>query len=193
MSSLKDALFQLSCSKTVGLAIVLSSALVASGCGYALAGRGSFLPATIRVIAIPQLENRTTYIQVEQLLTEKVRNEFIGRGKYQVVTEPAGADAVLTGTITGINIQPVSFTNQQIASRYLFTLNMSVRFTDAMTNEVLWSNDSLMLREEYDLTIAGDQTGTNVTATFLDQERTSFDRISTDLARAVVTAILEAF
>lgn len=175
------------------LAIALSSVIAASGCGYALAGRGSFLPATIRVIAIPQLENRTTYIQVEQLLTEKVRNEFIGRGKYQVVTEPAGADAVLTGTITGINIQPVSFTNQQIASRYLFTLNMSVRFTDAMTNEVLWSNDSLMLREEYDLTIAGDQTGTNVTATFLDQERTSFDRISTDLARAVVTAILEAF
>jgi len=186
-------LFQLSCSKRALLAIVLTSTVAASGCGYALAGRGSFLPATIRVIAIPQLENRTTYIQVEQLLTEKVRNEFIGRGKYQVVTEPAGADAVLTGTITGINIQPVSFTNQQIASRYLFTLNMSVRFTDAMTNEVLWSNDSLMLREEYDLTIAGDQTGTNVTATFLDQERTSFDRISTDLARAVVTAILEAF
>jgi hypothetical protein len=186
-------LFQLSCSKSAWLAIVLASAVAASGCGYALAGRGSFLPATIRVIAIPQLENRTTYIQVEQLLTEKVRNEFIGRGKYQVVTEPAGADAVLTGTITGINIQPVSFTNQQIASRYLFTLNMSVRFTDAMTNEVLWSNDSLMLREEYDLTIAGDQTGTNVTAMFLDQERTSFDRISTDLARAVVTAILEAF
>lgn len=186
-------MFQLSCSKRAWLAIVLTSAVAASGCGYALAGRGSFLPATIRVIAIPQLENRTTYIQVEQLLTEKVRNEFIGRGKYQVVTEPAGADAVLTGTITGINIQPVSFTNQQIASRYLFTLNMSVRFTDAMTNEVLWSNDSLMLREEYDLTIAGDQTGTNVTATFLDQERTSFDRISTDLARAVVTAILEAF
>jgi hypothetical protein len=186
-------LFQLSCSKSAWLVIVLSSVIGASGCGYALAGRGSFLPATIRVIAIPQLENRTTYIQVEQLLTEKVRNEFIGRGKYQVVTEPAGADAVLTGTITGINIQPVSFTNQQIASRYLFTLNMSVRFTDAMTNEVLWSNDSLMLREEYDLTIAGDQTGTNVTATFLDQERTSFDRISTDLARAVVTAILEAF
>jgi len=187
-------LFQLSCSKGALLAVVLSSAIAATGCGYALAGRGSFLPATIRVIAIPQLENRTTYIQVEQLLTEKVRNEFIGRGKYQVVTEPAGADAVLTGTITGINIQPVAFTNQQIASRYLFMLNMSVRFTDAMTNEVLWSNDSLTLREEYDLTIAGsDQTGTNVTATFLDQERTSFDRISTDLARAIVTAILEAF
>jgi hypothetical protein len=186
-------LFQWSFSRRALLAIVLSSAVAASGCGYALAGRGSFLPATIRVIAIPQLENQTTYIQVEQLLTEKVRNEFIGRGKYQVVTEPAGADAVLTGTITGINIHPVAFTNQQIASRYLFTLNMSVRFTDVMTNEVLWSNDSLLLREEYDLTIAGDQTGTNVTATFLDQERTSFDRISTDLARAVVTAILEAF
>src|SRR6185503_9558806 len=31
-----------------------------SGCGYALAGRGSFLPSYIRVIGIPTFANRTT-------------------------------------------------------------------------------------------------------------------------------------
>jgi hypothetical protein len=166
-------------------------AFVSSGCGYALAGRGSFLPSYIRTVAVPQLENRTTFLQVEQILTEKVRNEFIGRGKYQVVTEPVGADAVLSGIITSIAVQPVGFNELQLASRYLFTLSMSVRFTDARTNEVLWSNDALTFREEYDLgTIAS---ATIQGATFLDQERTSFDRISNDLARTVVTAILEAF
>ncbi len=172
------------------LSCVLALASVSSGCGYALAGRGSFLPSYIRLVAIPQLENRTTFLQVEQILTEKVRNEFIGRGKYQVITEPVGADAVLSGTITGISVQPVGFNDLQLASRYLFTLTMSVRFTDARTNEVLWSNDALTFREEYDL----GTTGTAIEgATCLDQERTSFDRISTDLARTVVTAILEAF
>lgn len=185
---------RLSCNSRALVGIVILSALATSGCGYALAGRGSFLPASIRVVAIPQLENRTTFLQVEQILTEKVRNEFIGRGKYQVVTEPAGADAVLTGTITGINVQPVAFTNQQLASRYLFTLTMSVRFTDAQTNEILWTNDALTVREEYDLgTSLATDPNANIGATFLDTERTSFDRISTDIARTIVTAILEAF
>ena len=38
-----------------------------------------------RSVGIPPLENRTTFFQVEQVLTEKIRTEFIGRGKYEVV------------------------------------------------------------------------------------------------------------
>jgi len=161
-----------------------------AGCGYALAGRGSFLPEYIRTIGIPPLENRTTFFQVEQILTEKVRTEFIGRGNYSVVS-PEGADAVLTGAITSITLQPVGFTDQQLSSRYLFTLTMRVEFTDIMTNEVLWSNASLTFRDEYDLTTRGDTALEG--ATFLDQERDAFERISSDVARTVASAILEAF
>jgi hypothetical protein len=174
----------------VVLAVVLFAGTLTSGCGYALAGRGSFLPDYIRTVGIPPLENRTTF-QVEQVLTEKIRTEFIGRGKYTVVPEETGAQAVLEGAINGITVQPVGFTEQQLASRYLFTLTMRVSFTDATTNEVLWSNEALTFRGEYDL-----QTQSNVAlegAAFSDLERTSIERISTDVARTVVTAILEAF
>ena len=34
-----------------GLALAVAIAIASSGCGYALAGRGSFLPADIRVVA----------------------------------------------------------------------------------------------------------------------------------------------
>src|SRR5207253_2202047 len=115
------------------LVLVLSS----SGCGYALAGRGSFLPTDIRVVAIPPLVNRTTFFDVEQILTEKVRNEFIGRGKYKIVSDAPGADAVLNASGTA---------NGQVEA-----------------------------------------------ATFIDQQRSTFDRIATDVARTVVTAIVEAF
>jgi hypothetical protein len=162
-----------------------------AGCGYALAGRGSFLPSYIRTVAIPRLENRTTFLQVEQVLTEKIRTEFIGRGKYAVVPDVTGGDAVLTGEIISIAVQPTGFTDQQLASRYLFTLLMKVQFTDARTNEVLWSNDAWTFREEYELGTRG--TTALEGASFLDQERSSFDRISSDIARTVVTAILEAF
>ena len=173
-------------------ALILTLAMVTSGCGYALAGRGSFLPDYIRVIGIPPIENRSTYQQVELVLTEKIRTEFIGRGKYTVVSEASGSDAVLSGEITGISAQPVGFNESQLASRYLFIMTMKVQLTDARTNMVLWSNDALTFREESELT---SRTASNVidAGAFLDQERSSFDRIASDVARTVVTAILEAF
>jgi len=162
-----------------------------SGCGYALAGRGAFLPDYVRVVGIPVLENRSTFFQVEDVLTDKIRTEFIGRGKYTVVSDGAPSDATLTGEVSSISVVPVGFTEQQLASRYLFTLTMRVRFTDTRTGEVLWSNDSLSFRSEYELTTRGN---TAIEGSgFVDQERNSFDRIANDVARTVVTAILEAF
>ena len=172
-------------------ALILILAIANSGCGYALAGRGSFLPDYIKVVGIPPIENRSTFLQVDQVLTEKIRTEFIGRSKYTVVYEASGSDAVLTGEITGISAQPIGFNDQQFASRYLLIMTMRVQLTDARTSMVLWSNDALTFREESELAQRG-VTELDRTA-FVDQERSSFDRIATDVARTVVTAILEAF
>ena len=171
--------------------LLCACAAASNGCGYALAGRGSFLPTTIKVVGIPKLENRSTFFLVEDILTEKIRAEFIGRGKYTVRPEEAGADALLTGEVLAISVVPVGINSEQLASRYLFTVAMKMAFTDAHTQDVIWSDDSLIFRGEYDL-----QTRGNVAIpgeTFLDQERSSVDRIATDVARTVVTAILEAF
>ena len=173
------------------LTIIVLIALSSSGCGYALAGRGSFLPDYIRTVGIPQLVNNSTFFQVEQTLTEKIRAEFIGRGRYTVLPAAEGADAVVTGTVTSISVQPVGFTDQQLASRYLFVLTMNVQFTDTRTNQVLWSNNALTFREEYELSTRSNTALEG--ATFLTQERSSFDRIADDVARTVVTAIVEAF
>jgi outer membrane lipopolysaccharide assembly protein LptE/RlpB len=173
------------CSRFVLFAVVLSS-----GCGYALAGRGSFLPDYIKVVGIPEFENRSNVSRMEQVLTEKVRTELIGRGKYRVIPDTTGADAVLSGEILSVSIQPVGFTEQQLASRYLFTMTMKVAFTDTQTNMALWSNDALVFREEYDLSTRGNVT---IDTAFVDQERSTFDRIASDVARSVVTSILEAF
>ena len=171
-------------------AIVLLSAVV-SGCGYALAGRGSFLPADIRTVGVPLLENRTNTARIEQMITDKVRTEFIGRGKYEIVPTSAGADAVLSGAITSISTDPVGVTDQQLASRYLFTITMSVRFTDSRSRQVLWSNEALTFRAEYDTRTRG--TAQLTGAVLLEQEGPAVERLSTDLARSVVSSILEAF
>ena len=171
--------------------VIVALAMSSSSCGYALAGRGSFLPTDIRIVGIPQPVNRTTFFDVEQILTEKIRNEFIGRGKYRVVPDIGGADAVLNAEIVSITLSPVGLTTGQLASRYQFVLTMKVDFVDARINKSLWANSALSFTGEYDLTATA---GNAVQpSSFVDQQRSSFDRMATDVARTVVTAIAEAF
>ena len=176
--------------RTFGLAPLMIAATLSSSCGYALAGRGSFLPAYIKIIGIPTFGNRTTVFNLETMLTDKVRAEFIGRGKYQILPESAGVDALLTGEVTGVNIAPASFTTTQIASRYAITISAKVELRDLKENKVLWENSSIFLRQEYEAT-----SGTGVTdpTAFFQNDVNALDRMSGEFARTIVSAILEAF
>lgn len=169
----------------------LVAAIGATACGYSLAGRGSFLPDYIRTLGIPLFQNRTPYLTVEQLFTEKVRIEFQGRGRYAVQPTEAGADGIVRGEIIGISAAPVGFTAQQLATRYRFTVTVSVKFDDAKEKKTLWENPALTFSDEYDLA-SRNSVGGDV-ASFLEQERAAIDRLSGDFAKSVVSAILEAF
>lgn len=162
-----------------------------AGCGYALAGRGTFLPAHIKAVAILPFTNQTPIVTIDQIMTRKVSEEFNGRGKFRIVPDAAGADALLTGAILSINRVDAGRTDQGLASRYRLTLTMKVTFTDAKSNEVIWSNDALQFSGEYDLTVRG--TGQFEASTLVDQSPQAVDRMTTDAARTVVTAIVEAF
>ncbi|MCU1383662.1 MAG: hypothetical protein JWL71_2359 [Acidobacteria bacterium] len=162
----------------------------APGCGYALAGRGSFLPAYIKTIGVPTFVNRTVVFNLETMLTQKVRSEFIGRGKYQILPEATGVDALLTGEITAVTIQPASFTPQQLASRYAITMVAKIELRDVRENKVLWENANVMFRQEYDTT--GNRNVIDPAA-FFQQDTNALERITTEFARTIVSAILEAF
>jgi hypothetical protein len=162
----------------------------AGGCGYALAGRGSFLPASIEKIGIPEFTNRTTIFNLETMVTQKVRAEFIGRGRYQILPEAQNVDALLTGEIGSVSVSPVSFSGDQLASRYTITMAARVELRDMRDNTVLWENGNLIFRQEYDA-----QSGPDVqdAARFFEQDVSALDRITTDFARTIVSSILEAF
>jgi hypothetical protein len=173
------------------LAPSLVAGIALGGCGYSLAGRGSFLPDYMRVIGVPMFGNRTPYSPLEQLFTEKVRVEFQSRGRYQVLPAETGVDAVVRGDITSVGAAPVGFNQSQQASRYRFTVTVSVSLADVRQQKTLWENPALNFSDEYELASAG-SLGLGAAA-FIDQERAAVDRLSSDFARSVVSAILEAF
>ena len=162
----------------------------AASCGYSLAGRGSFLPAYIQTIGIPQFVNTTPVYELELVFTERVRTEFINRGNYKVLPEATGVDALLAGEILTLQLTPASFTDQQQASRYTFTITAKIEFRDLKTNTVLWDNPQWVFREEYEATSASDALDVNA---FLGQESGALERIAEEFAKSVVSAILEAF
>jgi hypothetical protein len=177
------------------LIVLIAAPVMSSGCGYSLSGRGSSLPSTIRTIGIPLFENATPVFELEQLMTEKIRLEFISRGKYRVMPDAPGADAVLLGGITSVTITPTSFNSHQQATRYAFAMVVKVEFRDAATNRILYENPSLSFREEYEL--AGNVAGLTGSApdanAFLGSNGEAKDRMANDFARSVVSSILEAF
>ncbi len=164
---------------------------MSASCGYSLAGRGSFLPDSVQVIGIPNFGNRTPYLEVEQILTQRVRSEFIGRGKYKVLPQNTGVDAILLAEITNISIAPASFNEDQQASRYTISVVLSARLVESGTEKVLWQNPSQVFREEYALSTGGESVLDP--AAFFGQSSNAVDRLAADFAEALVTAILEAF
>lgn len=172
-------------------AVMLAACAVGmAGCGYTLAGRGSFLPDYIRVIGVPMFANRTSLFNLETQLTEKVRAEFIGRGRYRIVPDTQNVDAVLTGEVSSVTITPLSFTSQQLASRYMITMSARVELRDQRENKVLWENPALVFRQEYEA--QSGNTPLDPTA-FFGQDQNALDRMTTEFSRSIVSAILEAF
>jgi lipopolysaccharide assembly LptE-like protein len=178
--------FRLACLCALG---VLCGGLF-SGCGYTLVGRGSFLPDYIKTIGVPTFENRTPLFNLETQVTQKVRSEFIGRGHYQIVPEATNVDAVLTGVLSGVSIQPVSFTTQQLASRYTIVMSAQVALRDVREGKVLWENPNLVFRQEYEAQSGQVQVDPSI---FFGQDQNALDRMTTEFARTIVNAILEAF
>jgi hypothetical protein len=170
-----------------GLLVPLAAA---TGCGYSLAGRGSFLPSYIRKIGVPMFTNQTPVFDVERRVTERVRAELIGRGRYTVEPSTTGVDAILAGEISSITIQPAAFTERQQASRYAIILSAKIDFTDLKTNKVIWSNPSMQFRDEFEVSTSTVVTDPNA---FFGQDVNALERLAAEFARSVVSAILEAF
>ena len=158
------------------------------------AGRARVVPAGLHPHASASRRSRTarTFFQVEQILTEKVRAEFIGRGKYTIVPDATGADAVLTGEARQHH-RPAGRLHRA-AARVALSLHRDDavavhRRADAV--KCSGRTTALIFREEYELTTRPARRRRRRRSSIRSAAR--IDRIATDVARTVVTAILEAF
>ncbi len=169
--------------------LILVAAMVSAGCGYALAGRGSSLPDHIRRIGVPMFSNLSDTPELERILTEAVRQELQGRGRYVIVPDSTGVDAVLTGTVRPVTLGVAALTDTRQAQRYLITVTATVEFKDLRDNKVIWSNGNVRVSDDYELPSGT----TESAAAIFTQDQQALVRLARSFARTLVSSILEAF
>jgi hypothetical protein len=166
------------------------AALALPACGYSLSGRGSFLPPSIKIIGVPLFKNSTSLFEIEQKVTDKVRAELAGRGRWTVNPTADGVDALLNGEITNGYLAPAAFNEQQQATRLVLTIVSKVELRDVKANKVIWANPGMQFAETYDISTSNSVLDANA---FLRNDVNALDRLASEFARAVVSAMLEAF
>jgi hypothetical protein len=127
---------------------------------------------------------------LETTLTQKVRAEFIGRGKYRILPDSTDVDVLLVGDVLSATLTPVSFAANQLASRYALTVSAHVELRNLRENKTMWESSSLIFRQEYDPKTGGNPQDVSA---FFGQDANALDRMSSDFARTIVSSILEAF
>ncbi len=134
--------------------------------------------------------NSTPVFEIEQKITAKVRPSSSGADATRCRPNREGVDAVLIGEILGIAVAPAAFNDQQQATRYAVTLVAKIEFRDLKTDKVLWQNPQMVFTEQYDVTTT--QTATDPNA-FLGQNVNAMERLASEFARTIISAILESF
>ena len=165
--------------------VVVLVALAASGCGYKLAGTGTFLPKNIKAIAVAPFENRTGRPEIEVRVTEAVAREMSRHGGFKIVTDKTQANGYLEGAVTDFHTTPVQFNARGRAARLETTVVLRASLRDLSTGEILWSQSNLLFRDQYDVQ--------QQEANYFDLETLALDTLAHGAAQTLVNSITEGF
>ena len=166
------------------LACLLAILLMAS-CGYHVAGTTNLLPNTVHTIAVPPFGNGTTVYKVTDMLSEAVTREFISRTRYHIVANRAGADATLEGSVSQVSTFPTVYDPVTFrAANVEVHVYLHIKLVDR-AGKVLFERNGMEVRERYEVSVDP--------KVYFDESEVAMRRLSKDLAKTVVSAILENF
>ena len=157
-----------------------------AACGYHVAGRGELLPKTLHTVAIPAFGNITIRYKLTDRMPEAISREFITRTRYKVISDAEHADAILSGSINNYtSFATILDPKTSRAAAVEVHVAMQVRLVERATGKVLFDRPSFEVNERYQISQDPRQ--------YLEESDDALDRVSTMVARQVVSAILNDF
>lgn len=166
-------------------ALLLLFVVALTGCGYHVAGSANLLPTEIRTIAVTPWKNASTQYKISNYMTEAISREMISRTGYKIVADPTKADAVLSGSVANMFSSAVvadPVTGRSSGAQVVVLIQ--ARLIDK-SGKVLFERQNIEFRERYEISVNPQQ--------YFDESQAALQRLSRDVARTVVSAILENF
>lgn len=160
----------------------LAAFLALGGCGYSLR---TSMPPGIKSIHVPVLENKTAEPGIEDFITQALTQAVVQSGRVRIAANAQEADATLEGSIVEYRLASVSFDRGANVTSYRLTIALALTFKDLKQNKVLWKQDRI--EERADFQVAGQVTQT------LAREEQAVQRAAVDVARAIVSFAFEGF
>lgn len=170
----------------IRVALLMLSAVTLGGCGYHVAGTADTLPTTIKTIAVPPFSNMGTRYRLTDRLPNMIAREFISRTRYQVVQDAQQADAVLQGSVNTVTSFPMTYdAGTGRAASVEIQVILSVDLKERLSGKTLFHHPNYNFRQRYEIS--------TTPGAYFDESTTAFDRLAKDVARTVVSAVLENF
>jgi hypothetical protein len=166
--------------------LALVGALMASSCGYHVAGHVNTLPESIHSIAVVAFLNATTQYHIADKVTADITRELIQRTHLQIITDPLQADAVLSGSLVNYYSYPTTYdpvTGR--ASGVFVAAFFQVTLKERVSGKVIYNRPNLEIHERYEISVDP--------KTYFDEGGGAVDRLTRDTAQTVVSGILERF
>lgn len=166
-------------------AAAVAGAITLLSCGYHVGGKADLMPKGLQTIAIPAFQNATTHYKLTDALPEAIGREFIARTHYRVINNPNDADAILNGTITNVGEVPTIFDPASgSASVAMIVVSVNMKLVERTTGRVLYSGVT-SYHESYEYARDPHQ--------YFDESEPALMRLDRNLARDLVSSILEKF
>jgi lipopolysaccharide assembly LptE-like protein len=157
-----------------------------ASCGYHVGGKADLIPKNIQTIAIPPFQNLTTRYTLTDRIPQAIAREFISRTRFQVVSDPNYADAILSGAVTNVVTSPSIFdpvTGK--ATSVQVNVFLQIHLRERVSGKLLYSRQNFEARNNYEISVDPSK--------YLDESVAALDRLSRDVARAVVSGVMENF
>jgi outer membrane lipopolysaccharide assembly protein LptE/RlpB len=165
------------------LAVLL---LLLSACGYHIGGQATILPKDVHTIAIAPWTNASIKYSLSNYLAASVSREFISRTRYHVVSDPSKADVTLYGSVANMTQggSPLYDNTTGRTTGGQVAVWIQFKLVDH-TGKVLINKPSLEFHQPYEISVNPTQ--------YFDESEAAMKRLSDDVAKTVVSAILEQF
>ena len=157
-----------------------------AACGYHVGGRADLVPKSVQTICIPSFTTFTTRYKLVDVLPRQIGREFLARTRFRIVNNPSEADALLKGSVNTVTAVPTVFDpTSGKATSIQITVSVTINLIDQKTGKILYSRPNMIARQNYEIPVDPHQ--------FFDESDPAFDRLSRDVARDIVSAIVENF